>query len=412
MERILIMNIVPFWYPRTLDLENGGFLLNHDGAGKWLGPADKTLISQARMAWFFARLARSPYGEEEHLAAAEHGLKFLAEHLWDREHGGFRWSVGADGKTSGLEEKHLVAQSYGLLTLVELSEATDDPIASNLAAELFDLIEVKAHDDEYGGYFDSFTSDWKPFADGYRNVMRTPTGIKTYLTNVHIMEAMAGYQMSRPSSLATTRLHELLTAQTIRFLDPRSGEGINRFNRDWTPTLEGSLIEPFYDHDLKAISIVMKCCGALGLSPSMLRPYFERVFDNAVERGFDRANGGFYQPHTRAARAKDKEWWTQAEALTAVLHVFGLTGRKAHWDIFERTLNWIEDAHVDWRGGEWHAIVSRDGQASGQKAWAWKAALHSGRSMFDCIRLLDESSGKLVQAGLPQDGHNRRPVEA
>lgn len=389
LEDILVRNIIPFWYPRSLDSKNGGFLLNHERSGEWLGSADKTLISQSRMAWFFARLSRSPYAEEGHLDAARHGLKFLSEHLWDREHGGFYWSVGHDGEASSLREKHLVAQAYGLLALTELYEATDNVVAKNLAHELFDLIETKAHDNDYGGYFESFAADWEPQAEGTRNAMGTPAGIKTYLTHVHIMEALAAYHMVWPSPLSATRLQELLTAQTVRFLDPQSGEGINRIHRDWSPTVTDGLIEPFYDHDLKAISIVMKCCLALGVQPLMLRPFFERAFDNAVERGFDRRKGGFYQPHTRAAQPMDKEWWTQAEALTAALNVFRLTGKEEHWSVFTQTLDWIEAAHVDGQGGEWHAIVSSDGLPSGQKAWAWKAAFHSGRSMMDSIRLIE-----------------------
>lgn len=407
LEDILVRNIIPFWYPRSLDSKNGGFLLNHERSGKWLGSADKTLISQSRMAWFFARLSRSPYAEDGHLDAARHGLKFLAERLWDQEHGGFYWSVGPDGGASGLREKHLVAQAYGLLILTELHKATDDALAKDLADELFNLIEMKAHDNDYGGYFDSFTPEWAPPAKGTRNAMRTPVGVKTYLTHVHIMEALTAYHMSWPSALSAARMQELLAAQTVRFLDPRSGEGINRFHRDWSPTVKSGLIDPFYDHDLKAISIVVKCCQALGLQPLVLRPYFERMFDNAVERGFDRDRGGFYQPHTRAAHAKDKEWWTQAEALTGALNVFKLTGKEEHWAIFTRTLDWIEAVHVDGQGGEWHAIISSNGQPSGQKAWAWKAAFHTARSMFDSMELLHDLPNQEAKAELSEDGRDR-----
>lgn len=388
LERILIENILPFWYPRTLDRENGGFLLNHDGAGKWLGPEDKTLISQARMTWFFARLARSPYGKPDHLYAAEHGLRFLADRLWDHENGGFFWSVKPDGTTPTLAEKHLVAQAYGLLALVELAAASATPIAETLATELFDLIESRAHDSENAGYGDCFAPDWSLLPAGYENAMRTPTGVKTYLTHIHIMEAITGYYTLRPNILAATRIQELLIAQTMRFADAQTGEGINWFRQDWKPLSDGRVIEPFYDHDLKAISVIHRACHVLGLPVTLLRPFLERVFDTAVHAGFDRRRGGFYQPPQRAARPKDKEWWSQAEALTAALHMFGLTRREAHWSVFIRTLDWIETEQIDWKVGEWHAVVSADGRARGPKAWAWKAAFHNGRAMLDGIELL------------------------
>src|SRR5204862_3191302 len=93
LERILLENIVPFWYPRALDQEHGGYLVDFDIQGQPQGPKNKTLVSQAGTLWFFAYLARSPYGKPEHLEAARHGYDFLRDRLWDGEFGGFFWEV-------------------------------------------------------------------------------------------------------------------------------------------------------------------------------------------------------------------------------------------------------------------------------------------------------------------------------
>ena len=65
LEKMLTKNIIPFWYPQAIDREHGGYRLNHNAAGEWLGPANKRLVTQARTAWFFARLYNSPYGKKE-----------------------------------------------------------------------------------------------------------------------------------------------------------------------------------------------------------------------------------------------------------------------------------------------------------------------------------------------------------
>ena len=56
LEKLLLENILPFWYPQTLDQDLGGYALNHDVEGKWGGPAPKALVTQARTVWFFSRL--------------------------------------------------------------------------------------------------------------------------------------------------------------------------------------------------------------------------------------------------------------------------------------------------------------------------------------------------------------------
>jgi mannose/cellobiose epimerase-like protein (N-acyl-D-glucosamine 2-epimerase family) len=59
----------------VVDVEHGGYNVHHAFNGSWEGPRDKTLISQARVMWFFAALARDPvYGQgERHLGVARHG---------------------------------------------------------------------------------------------------------------------------------------------------------------------------------------------------------------------------------------------------------------------------------------------------------------------------------------------------
>src|ERR1700752_4543861 len=61
LERILTENILSFWYPEVVDVKEGGYRLNHDVEGRWRGPANKCLVTQARTVWFFSRLVNSDY---------------------------------------------------------------------------------------------------------------------------------------------------------------------------------------------------------------------------------------------------------------------------------------------------------------------------------------------------------------
>src|SRR6188472_1282420 len=83
--------VVGFWYPRSIDRANGGYLLAFDDRGATTGTPNKMIVSQARMVWLFARLARSGYRQAEMKEAAAQGFRFLADRMWDPEHGGFYW---------------------------------------------------------------------------------------------------------------------------------------------------------------------------------------------------------------------------------------------------------------------------------------------------------------------------------
>src|SRR3954462_15260924 len=63
----LLEGILRFWDESILDTEVGGYRLGHDARGQPTGADSRHVVTQARTAWFFARLARSPYGDDRHL---------------------------------------------------------------------------------------------------------------------------------------------------------------------------------------------------------------------------------------------------------------------------------------------------------------------------------------------------------
>src|SRR6266498_65030 len=91
LEEILTKNIISFWYPQAIDLEDGGYRVPNDSQRRGKSPASKSLVGQARIVWFFSCLAQSKYGSTEHLKAAKHGYDFLYSRMWDADFGGFYW---------------------------------------------------------------------------------------------------------------------------------------------------------------------------------------------------------------------------------------------------------------------------------------------------------------------------------
>ena len=65
LEKILMENIAPFWYDKSLDHEHGGYIINFGPDGQPRGSGTKMIVSQARTVWLFSRLgpARPPPGQ-------------------------------------------------------------------------------------------------------------------------------------------------------------------------------------------------------------------------------------------------------------------------------------------------------------------------------------------------------------
>jgi cellobiose epimerase len=391
LRRILNENIVSFWHPGVLDREGGGYHLNHDVHGKWLGPSPRTLVTQSRTVWFFSRLYNTGLGKQEHLDAAAHGYRFLRDVMWDREHGGFFWEVDPAGNPTR-PAKHLYAQSFGLYALSEYAMASRDPEALDLARRLFAILDYHAYDRQHGGYLEFFQSDWSPLKEELQGYMSADPSTKLMNTHLHLMEAFTTYYRASRDPLARERLVELIFIQSNAVVRKDIGACTDRYARDWTPLRGGFFDRVSYGHDVENVWLLMDACDAAGISNGPLMDLYRTLFAYSLKYGYDDQQGGFYDSgrFNQPADRKAKVWWTQAEALVAALRMHRMTGEQRYLDVFDQTLEWVRRHQVDWENGDWHANIGEDGKPSGQKAGPWKSPYHNGRAMIECLLLLSQ----------------------
>jgi mannose/cellobiose epimerase-like protein (N-acyl-D-glucosamine 2-epimerase family) len=77
-----------------------------------------------------------------------------------------------------------------------------------------------------------------------------------------------------------------------------------------------------------------------------------------------------------------------------MLEMYTLTGRGEYYDVFARTLDFVEKHQVA-REGSWWATRKADGSpAGGSRTSMWQGAYHNGRSMLACAKLLDDWAAK------------------
>jgi mannose/cellobiose epimerase-like protein (N-acyl-D-glucosamine 2-epimerase family) len=213
LEKNLLHNILPFWYPRCLDVKNGGYILSFGPKGGLMEPYTKMIVTQARMVWLFSRLAREGYGDK-YLGAAEIGYRFLMDRMWDQANGGFYWEVDATGSKALLPKKHLYGQAFALYALSEYYRASQKPKVRDDAIRLFDLLEAKAHDRVYGGYVEAFNADWTAPPPDESSYMGEPSRYKLMNTHLHLLEAMTAFYEATQLPLARERLLELITIES------------------------------------------------------------------------------------------------------------------------------------------------------------------------------------------------------
>ena len=403
----LTRELLPFWLTRCRDDVHGGFITHFDRHGRDSGEDQKSLIAQTRCVFTMASAHRAGYGGGACAEFARHGVDFLLARMWDREHGGFYWTVDRKGGVQ-IDKKILYGLSFAIYALSEYTLATGDSRGLEYAQRTFDLVQRHCAEPEHGGYFEMFERDWARCGPGSGGGDR-----KTLDVHMHLMEAFTTlYECSR-SDAHRRALTDDIDILTRRILHPESATGIPQFWADWrvAPQIKFDIVwgwdrfseggakthaddNTSYGHNVEFAWLLRHALEVLGEPAGPYDPIMRKQIDHAVKAGVDYEYGGVYVegPHDGGpAYDTEKEFWQQAETLIGMLDGCLHFGMDPYWKAYEAVHRFVFDRMVNREVGEWWPLLSRDG---GTRIWthmshSWKINYHSVRSMIQSIKRLD-----------------------
>jgi mannobiose 2-epimerase len=158
-------NLLPAWFPRTLDPQHGGFRTNYRNDWTPFGENEKGLVYQSRMTWFAATIVlECPDLAEQYRTYARHGADFLRQNLWDHQHGGFYFLVDEKGRPISPygDQKHTYGNAFAIYGLAKAARVTGDAEILKMAIEAFKWLDGNAHDARSGGYFEALNREGRP----------------------------------------------------------------------------------------------------------------------------------------------------------------------------------------------------------------------------------------------------------
>lgn len=387
--RELVGRMLPWWQENTVD-PAGGYTLNHDARRGRTAPQERQLVSQARMIWGFSLAHRRGLasGNRDYLAAATHGIEFLARHLKDPEHGGYFFSVEPEGRPRDAR-KLLYGQAFVIYALVEYHRASGGRAALDEALQLFQLMQSRAHDTRHRGWTEHFERDWTPLPPRAPNAIVEVAGLKSANTHLHLMEAFAELYAETGDREVRGALIEALELNKTYFYPSEAGRSAFHFQPDWKPVTDPSSAGLSYGHNVEFAWLMLRAEEVLRRTPSWR--HFHNHLHHALRHGTDPGRGGLYNRGTGndPATDTDKVWWAQAEMIAALTD--GLRDRPGHAPYEEallRLLRFMKDHGTDPATGIWYDTVQADGtpKATGL-AHSWKANYHDVRGL---LRMIDQ----------------------
>src|SRR5512132_3535379 len=133
--RHLATSLLPSWAEHSIDTEFGGFLNCVDRQGR-VSDTAKVAAMQGRMIYAFTR-GYEVLGDGDYLDIASRGARFLADHMWDREAGGWFHKVTRNGEPIR-SQKRLFDHAYVLFGLSVYARASGDLAVLERAVEAYE----------------------------------------------------------------------------------------------------------------------------------------------------------------------------------------------------------------------------------------------------------------------------------
>lgn len=384
-------SITDWWLKHSLDTQQGGFWGEIDFVGNPVREANKGIILNSRILWFFSkRCLFEPDFENKNecRAAADRAFQYLLDRFDDKDHGGAVWELTADGTLIN-GKKQIYALCFCLYAFITYYRLTSNPVALSKSLEYFHLIETHARDRDLGGYFEAFSQQWQVL-DDVRLSEVDKNAPKTMNTHLHLLEAYTALHSTEPNAETEEALRNTIDLFCDYFIDQQNGHLRLFFDAQWNKL--SSQIS--YGHDIEASWLLWEAVEALA-DPALLarlKPIILKMADACEREGIGSAGQlcDEYEPETDH-RSETGVWWVQAEALVGFLNAFKLSGDQRFRDAYEKIWSYIKIHHIDEIAGEWHWLSSANEVdiRSQYKAGFWKAPYHNGRAMMEICKLFD-----------------------
>lgn len=394
------------WYPQNMDTMYGGFLTEFSYDFKPTANQNKFIVTQARHTWSNCKAAMRYPDVAYYKTLAKKGYAFLHDVMWDKTYGGFYTMVDRKGNVID-STKNAYGNAFGIYAIAAYCKLTNDPDAIYFAQQAFMWLEKYSHDAVHKGYYQHMQRDGTPIQRTADVPATVETGYKDQNSSIHLLEAFTELYAVWQSAIVRERLSEMF--QLIRdTMIGNKGYLTLFFQPDWTPVSVRDSSDTYimahhgldhvsFGHNVETSYLLLEASHALSVpnDTTTLR-IAKQMMDYALQYAWDNKVGGFYdagfyfkdKPGLTIIN-KEKNWWSQAEAMNTLLLMSKLfpNDPMQYYDKFKQQWQYIKTNLIDHKYGDWYANgLDIDPQVkTALKGQIWKGNYHQFRSMMNCV---------------------------
>lgn len=376
----LLGSTLPFWFPRSIDDEYGGYLLMRDRDGSLLD-TDKAVWIQGRTAWLLATLYNTVEKKAEWLHGAKKGVDFLLQHCFDSD-GQMFFHVTREGKPIR-KRRYFFSETFAVIAFAAYAKASGDESYAEKARAIFGKCLAYANGDIK---LQPKYTDTRPTKG---------IGVPMIMLNTaqQLRETIGDPRCEACIDKCISEIETLFVKDDIRcVMEQVAPDGSIIDHIDQRTLTPGHAIEGawFILHEAKYRN-----------NDSALVALGTRMLDYMWERGWDNDHGGIlyyrdvYDKPVQEYWQDMKFWWPQNETIIATLLAYTITKDEKYLK-WHRLIHEYAYSHFhDEEFGEWYGYLHRDGRvAQTAKGNLFKGPFHLPRQEWYCYQLLKKGASE------------------
>lgn len=372
----LLNDTIPFWFPRSFDLEYGGFLLMRDADGSLIDD-DKAVWIQGRATWLLATLYNTVEPKAEWLEGARLGYEFLVKHCFDSD-GRMFFHVTREGHPIR-KRRYFFSETFAVIAMAAYAKASGDEAAAIRAREL--LGKCIRYATVSGLLEPKFTSTRPAIGIGVPMIMMN--------TAQQVRETIGDERCDEWISTWIRTIEQYFVKDDISCVMEQVAPDGSIINH-----IDGRTLNP--GHAIEGAWFILEEAKYRGNDPALI-DLGCRMLDYMWERGWDKEQGGiFYFRDVFDKPVQEywqdmKFWWPQNEAIIATLLAYLLTGNEKYAQWHKMIHEYAYTHFHDKENGEWFGYLHRDGSiAQTAKGNLFKGPFHLPRQEWYCQKILKE----------------------
>ncbi len=379
----LLQNTLPFWFPRCVDEEQGGFMFARARDGALLD-SDKAIWLQGRAVWLLATLYSEVEPRPEWLQWARNGLDFLHRYGFDDD-GRMFFLVARNGQPLR-KRRYIFSESFMIAALAAYARAANDAAA---LAEAMALYTRVLHMLRTPGILEpKWNTDTRPMK-----------GLAVPM--ILLITAQTLRDCGADAAQCTQWIDDAIAEIRTGFMHPELATVLETVgpNGEFLDHFDGRTLNP--GHSIEASWFILNEAQRRNNDPALMQMGLT-ILDWMWERGWDKEYGGItYFVDVKGLPVQEywhdmKFWWPQNEAIIANLMAWRMTGDLKYARRHQLIHDWAYAHFPDPEHGEWYGYLHRDGRISSTiKGNTYKGAFHLPRMELTCWQIMAEMQTRL-----------------